>query len=243
MDTLNQPPSPQPTVEQSPIPLKPSVNSKTLLVAVVVSVVIMIGLITYVLTARTKSMSQLPSISPTLPQPSPTIDPTANWKIYKDTVYGFEIKFPQEWLYVLPTEGLKNNKIKSFDFFVAASQNISNLTPNSVKPLSVQVDIKTDNKKTLRERKTSFLDLFSKNELGINSVTDTSIAQTEAIEIKFQYVIKGPFSEKQYDIKTKTIVVLNNKNYEFNVKVPNDESSESTVKLYDQILSTFKFTQ
>lgn len=33
----------------------------------------------------------------TASSPTPTTDPTANWKNYKNTVYGYEIKYPPEW--------------------------------------------------------------------------------------------------------------------------------------------------
>jgi hypothetical protein len=29
--------------------------------------------------------------------PSPTPDPTANWKVYRDEKYGFEINYPKDW--------------------------------------------------------------------------------------------------------------------------------------------------
>lgn len=43
---------------------------------------------------NTKSYLPLDTSSPTLIPPTPTTDPTANWKTYSNTKYGFEFKYP-----------------------------------------------------------------------------------------------------------------------------------------------------
>lgn len=108
MDSLNQPSSPQPTIEQTPIPPKPSINSKIPLIAAIVLVIVMIGLISYVLAAKTKPTSQSPTISPSLTQPSPTIDPTANWETYVNPVYGYSVKYPPDWTNANYCQGCTN---------------------------------------------------------------------------------------------------------------------------------------
>ena len=37
------------------------------------------------------------AISPTIPQPSPTPNPTANWKTYRNNKYSYLIRFPNEY--------------------------------------------------------------------------------------------------------------------------------------------------
>lgn len=101
MDILNQPPSPQPAVEQTPVPPKPPFDSKTLLIALIVFIVLMIGLTIYLLAARTKPTSQ-----PTLSQPSPTSD--LNNKSRKQDSCGI-IKEPRDragcYLQLAPKKG------------------------------------------------------------------------------------------------------------------------------------------
>lgn len=45
---------------------------------------------------RNELLKNLPSLTPT---PVATPDETANWKIYKDEIAGFEIKYPQDWTF------------------------------------------------------------------------------------------------------------------------------------------------
>lgn len=48
----------------------------------------------------TKNILELPTfpLSPTLsPSPTSTPDPTANWKIYTSSEFGFTFKYPQDW--------------------------------------------------------------------------------------------------------------------------------------------------
>lgn len=99
-NTNQQPQSPQPAVEQTPVPPKPSVNSKIFLIAVIVLIVILIGLITYILTTKTKPTSQSPAISPTFSQPSPTPVETASWKEYKNTALHYALRYPENFIFV-----------------------------------------------------------------------------------------------------------------------------------------------
>ena len=41
--------------------------------------------------------SKITTIPSPLLSPQPTIDPTANWKTYTNTTYGFSLKYPHDW--------------------------------------------------------------------------------------------------------------------------------------------------
>lgn len=45
----------------------------------------------------TTGVAATPTTTPTKPQPIPTIDETAGWKVYSSKVYGFVFKYPQDY--------------------------------------------------------------------------------------------------------------------------------------------------
>src|SRR5205809_683958 len=48
----------------------------------------------------------IPTISqPPSPSPTSTLDPSLNWKTYKNTKYGYSIKYPQDWLILVDLYG------------------------------------------------------------------------------------------------------------------------------------------
>ncbi len=49
--------------------------------------------------------SPSPALAPS-PTPSPTADPTAGWKIYKNTQYGFEFSYPEGYKVLTDSENL-----------------------------------------------------------------------------------------------------------------------------------------
>jgi len=70
-----------------------------ILAIIIFAVAILIAINTDLVKRIKKEPTPTPitSPSPTTQQPSPTPDETANWKTYKNQVYGFEIKIPPTW--------------------------------------------------------------------------------------------------------------------------------------------------
>ena len=99
-DNINQPVPPvnniQPT--QAPLP-NPSSHSKTFIIVFGIVLLVVLGIGIYVLsTSKNQAVIQQQTItSPTVTQPSPTPDPTANWKTFTETNTGFTLKYPSNW--------------------------------------------------------------------------------------------------------------------------------------------------
>lgn len=82
--------------------LAPSSLNNWIKFLVIFLVLAVLGLGRYVFLGKkeNKTIMQNPrtSVSPTIVQPSPVPDPTANWKTYTNTSLGFNLKYPAEWV-------------------------------------------------------------------------------------------------------------------------------------------------
>lgn len=98
MENVNQQPLPPQQTEQVNSQLPSSGTSKMLLVLIIIVFIVLVGIISYTLGTRktqTVVQSNQIAVSPTTPQSSPTpIDETANWKVYKNEKYAYELKYP-----------------------------------------------------------------------------------------------------------------------------------------------------
>jgi len=104
MDTNTQSPAqPVQPVQTQPVNVPPQTKSsnKLLMVIGILSLLLLtLGGGYYVSQVQTtKPTPTLTPITTVSPSPIPTIDPTANWKIYSNQLYGFSFKYPSEWAY------------------------------------------------------------------------------------------------------------------------------------------------
>jgi len=122
-------PSVKPLLEnQTPVPTPPSTNWSNILLFTILGLIVVAGLVLAgIQIGKSQTSIQQPAveqqtISPTqtavnptdLPvTPSPTTDPTADWKTYKNIALGFEIKYPPN-VEIILEENDQHNRITIF---------------------------------------------------------------------------------------------------------------------------------
>ncbi|PIS13915.1 hypothetical protein COT65_01590 [Candidatus Shapirobacteria bacterium CG09_land_8_20_14_0_10_47_13] len=143
--------------------------------------------------------------------------------------------------FLRPTFGSRDGKISPGDTFQASNYDSDdknnydaklNLLDTIKDPLRIDVSIGSDNKKTLKEIKQEMISRIGVVSYGpttIREVSDFILNSEQAIEVSYNN--PGVYS----------IVLLNDKNYEFDIALYSRDITESSKRLFTQILSTFKF--
>ena len=211
-------------------------------------VIIILALITfgvaltlYFNTNLLKNIKNKPTPSPessVQTQPSPTPDETANWKTYTNSNLGFSLKYP-EFLCVESRDTvrieLRNCVIDEF----GANYPLSQIPPEAFVRISITVD-KIDHNISIEE----YLNQkYPPNKYGLPSYQNQE-ATMEKITIDNQ---PGRLSEKGmlFENTVKTAWIKNNTRiYEittYSREETGGEYSQKASRVFDQILSTFRF--
>ncbi|MEK7450661.1 MAG: PsbP-related protein [Patescibacteria group bacterium] len=224
MDDINQqPPIPQQTPVQSEMPLKTSNSNwlRTLAIGFgIASIGTAIAVGGYFLgTKNSQPATENKVIS--RPSPTPTLDPTANWKTYTNAVAGYSFKYPNDY------QVMENQK-KSVD---GVTVNVPNTTVilSSVLPnlnTNMQIGIHYEN----QLNNLSGDEVAKKFGLSTNPTIYTIDGKSGFI---FTETPLGPYGS------TIIYIIRNNKSYTFTIE---SQVSYAQYKQYlDQILSTFRF--
>lgn len=192
------------------------------------------------------------------PQPSPTPDPTANWKTYTDINEGFSFKYPEEeYLLNTRTEKTTNEgKHTSVDIQYCPTKNLEDCAfPNNFfqvdvyensQNMSIDSWLKTtprspvyqqEGKQENRGKRYCYFNdprtvQDNENFLGYTSTTYTFFIDQEAVN----GVCKGEIFEGGGRFK-ETFVAKGDKIYQISIAL----ASEDIYPELNQILSTFKF--
>lgn len=211
-----QNPTPEPTLTPAQVP-----EPKTRFPVIPVLLVILLLLLgstafLYYQNMQLKNMLanyQTPVVSPT---PTPTTDPTADWKTYTNEKFGFSFKYPQELNFITDTtDKFVENGINNSMILV---QNYDGLKEPGNKPENLQLMILVANTKG----EFNMENLSSPITSTINGITLTKGTTT----IKMQRV---------------PVVIFNTSPHNVALALNTPDSTQKD--LFDQILSTFKFTQ
>ena len=145
-------------------------------------------------------------------------DPTADWQTYTNEEYGFSFKYPEGWEY----KTISKNQIEF-------NQIGNKLIVETSEIYSVGVFISNDANDSISGLYNQMIADKPKDDSV--TIVKTAINSTEAIV-------------KQSYLQTKTYFLINNKSIKF--VLPNfgsSDTNQSVKAVYDQILSTFQFTQ
>ena len=180
--------------------------------------------------------------SPTLPQPtttiplSPTADPTSNWKTYKNTKLNYSIKYPTDFNIVKgPADNLPDSAFQDLDniSFESANRGRFDVSINPKDASGKQIQCDTD-----AECLQKWLDVL-KITPPDEVISKISIKILGKNREGFENIIKNKFYTQGFDY-----YVFIEKGNIWNIGLPGQAEQKKTnsEEIFDQILSTFKFT-
>jgi hypothetical protein len=230
----SNPVSEQPTVQQSPIqPISQanSSGSKLRPVLLVILLLVIVGVGAYLLGTKQNilvAQNQQKAIAPTISQPTPTPDPTVNWKTFTSVKYGYTLKYPTtlvatEFLTPFYSVMFKAANAKQGDFpafsLLASPDTFIAKSPAAYDYLSADVITSLTNLATNATKQMGTV-VFTK-------LPDTIVAGQSAIAVTV--------TATDDNTNQKRIIVKSDGNIYMFVNDSNDPN-------FDNFLSTFKFT-
>ncbi len=206
---------------------QPSKSYLKIVLLVVLGLIILAGAVYAGVTIGKKQSP--PEVIPQVIETSPTPDETANWQTYRNEKYGFEFKYPQNWK--INDKELPDDAIFRIESDIDSGVPYGPIDPPPTLPYSIVVGI-IENASNLDE-------WIANNNAGIKSKI-TTMKNNDFIYYK-AIDVPSMSGELNYYIP------LNQKGSYLNLSLspyfePDEyKEQKEAVKLFDQILSTFKF--
>ena len=241
-----------PPVTSAPVPLPtPPAGSHTgLLIGILAAVVVLAAAAYYFVVLKPGGVAVVapsPSVSVS---PSPSINPTAGWKTYTNTQYGFEISLPSSY-----TVSEVSPQPRQSDIYLVPVQSGEMVAyRTTVKPL-LSVDAQPgDNPYVIpmaafNANQYRFIAVSAGIEYGYNSVTkkwwqNNGNGQKEATPetVEKNGWVGYKFSDGDTGTNTQVIAIPHG-NFIFELGFISGGDSFQLTPSIDQILSTFKFTK
>lgn len=160
-----------------------------------------------------KTSEETPLIS--MPTPVATADPTANWKTYKNTNPPYTLQYPNQWIFDESAHG----ECVGPTFFTSSTKK-SWLTICRVD----NPDGLTGSEKMWRDSN-GYTNITSTKINGLNAIT----SEIQQFESQYEFNV-------EFEATSKTDLLW----FHLTTEVSGKENNK---KLFDQILSTFKFTK
>ena len=201
-----------------------------ILAIIIFAVAIVIAINTDLVKRLKNEASPTPVSSPTTQQPSPTPDETADWVIYKDEVLRFSLKHPKSWIVDPANSSDEYTIITNYD---PSDPSLGRAYIEALDKGKLKIDISKDNKNTSISLEQYITNLYADNDPSLPTLISrlpTIIDNKPAIIVEwgqFNYIFATAYVEKD----SSTI---------FSMAAGNDYMG--TKKFFDQILSTFQFT-
>lgn len=254
----------QSTQSKPSIPPELGISNKIILLVIGVLVLILAGGGTY-LALNSKSKIQpivskespisTPSPTPTsVPTPAP--DETANWKTYTNINYHYSLKIPQDTKILAEEKNLEGKGLDYFEgelahnvvlqYSLVKEEELLGKTDEEAFKYALKQGALTINIEVIKGVKSDFAKYAEKggkllgNPVGGSTIEKIEIGGTQAYKVTYP---NRPNATDYYieNIKDQVIIYINENRFIDALDTP--DKSDELFKLFDQILSTFKFTQ
>lgn len=228
-----------PQVPQEPEKKNNLFKITVIIIGILIAVALFVN--AYLLLNKKETVTKTSDSTPTA---TPIIKKTVDWETYIDAVYGFQIDVPPGW-YMYPTGGSEGGKALPGDTFTASNYDLNdpsnfsemNISDKVINPLSIEIGTGSNNNtKSLNEVKQEWIKNDGDPE-GDSLVKNI----TKSEEIKISNVEAVKFSYKNELVET--IFIVDKTNHLFQINYYDRDHLASNKKLFDQILSTFKFIE
>jgi len=229
MDNQSQPEAQQPTQQTTPPSngyYKKGSWKKWVLIYGVVAVLLYGGIYYFVLSKNKSnpySYNTSPSPTQSVQKPSPTTDPTANWKTYTNTKYGYTFKYPNPWTENCSKDISQNSPLSQS---VIVCPEAYPTGPFGGIPAYFNVTVES---KKIGETAQDIKKLKEKENPSIKEVSVPKIANYDVAASYFEGA----------GIPNATVYLVKNPSDTTYMNITGDGIDEN---IYNQILSTFKFT-
>lgn len=166
--------------------------------------------------------TEITNIPVSKPTVVPTIDETANWKTYRNEKYGFEMKYPDNWIVNIADDSIR------FQTFPEPSPGYGGF-PGGKNDIQISLSVKANSEGLDLEK------FFAKQSLGriVKSKQSIVLGNISGIIATYDEEVGAGMSE--------VYSVANNFLIEGIVFCGSNDVKEKAISIFDQILSTFKF--
>lgn len=232
---ITEPQSPTPIVTPTEPPKKPYGRNwkKWILIYIAIAAVLYGGIYYFVLAKQSSNPYSQP-VTKTAPTSSPSTspDPTADWKTYTNKTDKFFIKYPPDWRLRIDNPAANQVILESPDYTGNDSKGIiMNVRTSDTDKVDIEdwfADRLAESKKPLTKE-----DVMGKERIYEDSVKRTTISDIAAIQFISALQAGG----------LETAFIKNKKLFSIGILLFGKEQMDEKKKIYEQIVSTFKFTE
>lgn len=182
-----------------------------------------------------------PTVAVASPSAMPTVDPTANWKIYRNTAFQYELKYPNDWAIAIKGDA---------DEATFPAPYFNSQCNNDKGDICSQILIST----SLFDEKNIYEPNFIINSTGQNpdKVSNEKMIKVGGVEAKSFDFWQSNYARGDGKFgRLLNVVVFNNGKTKFTITYEESQMGNEikssvdrkNINIFDQILSTFKFTE